>query len=270
MKNTHDMNGSKLQKIFLLVFGGIGLLMLTCSQKNEESINEYFPMKVGSRWKYQIFVGSTKPIWHKYVGYLIGDTGEFITMTHRGKFIHSLTAPPDTQFSLVLRIERIVLRQGPVKTPGVEIAVDTDDLGVYEKNDQLFWSAKRSESPLQVVLEVTTYRSDRLPVPQGWGINEGSQGFSQRAAFFLGEKGSTVSFGRNPGEGLVYIGVESSRLHFTRFYEEIQDEAMDAELSYAFSEDLWFEKGKGLVRLEQKINGKISMTWNLLEFIQGK
>ena len=236
-------------------------------KKKSKSISDYFPMKVGSIWKYQITLGQTKPIWHKYVGYLIGDAGEFIPMEYRGKFIPSLAALPSSKFNLVLRIDKAVIRQGPVRSPGVEIAIDADDLGIYEKNFKLFWSIIESKSPPHVVLEVATYRSDRLQVPQGWGIKD--RGFSQRAAFFIGEPKAPISFGRNSGEALVYIGLESGKLHFTRFYNESQD-VTDVELSLAFNENLWFEKGKGLVRLEQRIADKVSMTWDLIKFVPGK
>lgn len=59
--------------------------------------------------------------------------------------------------------------------------------------------------------------------------------------------------------------MENDSLHFVRTVEP--RDQITAYMHNGFIEDTWFAKGFGLVRLEQRINGKISMTWTLKEFL---
>jgi len=268
--------------------------VLTAQQKSKPpaaptvgSAAEYFPMQVGARWDYVVSTGPAKPLWHKFVGYSVADTNQFVSMTHRGKFVPALVAPAGSKFRLSLRVKSVATQMGPIKKGrGVEVAFDVDDLGVFEKNYNLFWHVVQ-DSPF-AVMEVATYRSDRLRGPQDdMGMWRKTPGFSQRGAFFSGQQGMAVSFGRGSGESLVFMGEEAGRLRFLRIYEKLGSEGMDPELNQAFQEQMWFERGKGLVRLEQKIvssslagsgiivpdqktGGTPSMTWSLVKFTPGK
>jgi len=71
-------------------------------------------------------------------------------------------------------------------------------------------------------------------------------------------------------------GVESCQgapcLHFVRTVKggkmdpRVPDTPESRYLGNGFTEDTWFSKGKGLIALEQKVNGKTSMTWILKRF----
>ena len=92
---------------------------------------------------------------------------------------------------------------------------------------------------------------------------------------FLGERpGTQIGIGKDPKDKLLFHGVEDQvgfgehgpLLHFLRSVEAPdKDDAESSELDRAFTEDYWFAKGKGLVRLEQKVEGKRSMVWTLVE-----
>jgi ligand-binding sensor domain-containing protein len=47
-----------------------------------------------------------------------------------------------------------------------------------------------------------------------------------------------------------------------------EEEAL-SDLDQAFTEHLWFAKNKGLVRLEQRREGKTAMVWKLTQFFEG-
>jgi hypothetical protein len=77
--------------------------------------------------------------------------------------------------------------------------------------------------------------------------------------------------GDKPKDSLTIVGVNNVpvsneiALHFVR---EVKAREEPDELSGAFSEDTWFVEGKGLVRLVQKRQGKVAMTWILEKFSQ--
>lgn len=44
--------------------------------------------------------------------------------------------------------------------------------------------------------------------------------------------------------------------------------AKDSDSGEEITEDMWFARHKGLVRLEQKVDGQKSMTWELADFFE--
>ncbi len=80
--------------------------------------------------------------------------------------------------------------------------------------------------------------------------------------------------GDEPSDKLLFKGIEkrvaftkaAPLLHFIRSVDgNIKDRGERSYLDSAFTEDLWFAKGKGLVRLERKVEGQTSMVWTLVE-----
>lgn len=101
-------------------------------------------------------------------------------------------------------------------------------------------------------------------------------GFSERILLFSGKKGSIITRTNSKGEplkdqDLQFLGQENYNgvpcLVFLRTV--YPGETTSSHLDKGFTEQLWFGKGKGLVRLEQKIDGQKSMTWTLEKFIPG-
>ena len=85
-----------------------------------------------------------------------------------------------------------------------------------------------------------------------------------------------AGIGQDPIDTLLFEGVESCQgaacLHFVRTVKggkmdpRVPDTPESRYLNNGFTEDTWFAKGRGLISLEQKVNGKTSMTWRLKEF----
>lgn len=94
--------------------------------------------------------------------------------------------------------------------------------------------------------------------------------------FFAERPKIQVGIGKDPIDTLLFEGVESCQgtpcLHFIRTVKggemdpRVPDTPESRYLGSGFTEDTWFAKGKGLIGLEQKVNGKTSMTWILKQF----
>ena len=94
-------------------------------------------------------------------------------------------------------------------------------------------------------------------------------GFAQQLLFFEQKPGVSIGFGDKPVDTLTYVGVEQSAPGYTsgpilHFRREVKDsDKKESVLDSGFTEDMWFAQGKGLVVLEQKVDGKTSMVWTL-------
>ena len=104
-----------------------------------------------------------------------------------------------------------------------------------------------------------------------WGTWGSEDGFTMKIYFFGASPGTQISLGETDSllfNGIAQVPGQSKKgLHFTRKVRAPKD-ADGSILSKAFTEDVWFVKGKGLVRLQQKVEGVVSMTWTLESFAQ--
>lgn len=227
---------------------------------------DYFPTRTGTKWVYEITVGEAEPLSFREISWPLN--GRVTSYAVRG-YLHPLVSDESRRtFQLVISTRGKASQQGPFQYDGVELAIEKDELGIFKYHKQVFWAMTYSGGFM--VSEVGTYSPNTPPAPPHiWGMGK-KEGFSVRIIFFS-EPGIEVGIGKEPSEEFFFTGVDGPYLHFVR--EVKVDEKEEGEestyLDKGFTEETWFVKGKGLVRLEQKVDGKISMVWKLVQFSKG-
>lgn len=234
------------------------------SEAGEKTVGSklYFPSQVGSRWVYRITLQpDVEPLWHRVVRWPLG-TGE-VVQSVRGRFYAALTNKSKKEFRLVMAVESPSQRQGQLEyRQGVRLRIEEDELGVFYKHDEVFWAI----APDGDVSEVMTVSEPNWssPVP---GTPPGEQGWTRRYIFLTRPPGTEINEVSIPFDTLLYLGRRDEQLHFRRSVG-LGDE-QPSEIAKPFVEDIYFERGKGLVRLEQRVSGSRSMVWELIDFRKG-
>lgn len=233
------------------------------NQAASSAFSLYFPMNVAATWEYSIKIeGKAEPLSFDQVFWpTVGNKG--VIQSARGRFVEAMNNP-NGEFKLKLQVKANVSQQGSLSYPnGVEIAVLEDTLGVYPSDLQgVFWVNNGSDSDF-TVMELITFRKG-----SGRGTGFSEDGESMRLLGFAGAPNVSIGLGENPVDTLLYLGVDSSvvgyegllLLHYKR---QVVASGESSELEKTFTEDVWFAEGKGMVRLEQRVEGIPSMTWIL-------
>lgn len=242
----------------------------------------YFPTATGTMWTYRVTFGSTDPLFAYTLHWPLGGDnvmtsrvrGRILREEHRGK-----TA------ILRLQIAGHAATQGPLRYgKSVEVKVLHDDLEIFHNVEHVYWAIAATE-PYGVIM-VTTYSPFESNAPMGsWGTPMASaDGYTLRQFFFAQDAGVSINLGES-GEGnekdrddLLFTGYDLDSLaaktapclHFLRLVPAGKTDDEEARVLYRqFTEEYWFEKGRGLVRFVQKIGGTTSMEWALVEYRPG-
>jgi len=184
-------------------------------------------------------------------------------------------------YRLEMSVKGPAKAQGPLQYPrGVELAIEKDELGVFRDHKQVFWAA--SESGRFMANLVVTYDPDLAPGAPGgpfgrWGQGDGS---ALRLVFFADRPLTQIGIGEDPVDALLFLGPDANVpeyqgtecFHFVRTVkaDDKRDDKDRVHFQQGFTESTWFARGKGLVRLEQRVNGKTSMLWRLKSFSRGE
>ncbi len=234
-------------------------------------LGDYFPMRAGLKWVYRIKIGETPPLFYRCVGWQFGSfSDQPRAFAFRGSFLALATERGRTEFELALRAKEMTTWRDPIRGSfhrGLELGVVKDDLGVYRDHTRLYWEiAHADEFQATEVLCLLTVLPGINEDPVGqYSSGRRSEGYSARIAFFVGMPGTSKESGMaaDTPERLIFQGVEQGRLHLIRECRSEKSGEAGAYVNKAFREDLWFEKRKGLVILEQSVEGRPSMTWTL-------
>lgn len=246
---------------------------------SEGTPRDYFPHQVGTEWQYDISTGPAEPLEYREVAWRVGNAVE--TIASRGRY-SSYFETKAHNFVLRMKVQAMVPEQGPLKyRDGVELAVLQDGLGIFENHHRIFWAVGTADRYMGN--EIVTYPADSPGAPGmggpwgGWGQEDG---YSMRLVFFGDKPGIAIGLGAEAKDMIAFEGAESCDgvpcLHFVRTVPDEKDDVKAPKspssdyLGRGFTEDCWFAKGKGLVRLEQKVNGRTSMTWTLARFVPGQ
>lgn len=242
---------------------------------------EYLPSKPGTTWTYDIKVGKAEPLNYEEVLWNQGD-GK-IVMASRGRFWGFLNNKAKEDFRLKMRVKGPAAKQGGMQYPiGIELEILEDGLGVFKHEKQVFWAATVSGGLM--AHQVVTHGPDSSGAPSGgpWGSWGAEDGYSMEIFLFGKKPGTEVSMRET--DSLLFIGNDAvpgqntSGLHFLRTVKPAKKESGEVKklieeksegmnpLGKGFTEDKWFVRGRGLVRLEQRVDGVVSMTWVLKEF----
>lgn len=256
------------------------------SQFTSDSISldefiQYFPMDVGTKWVYKIEVGDIEPLHYREELWQMGEKTFFYRVS--GAFV-DLRKTNQRTFMLEIRVKRRISEGN-----GVDLEIKQDELGIFKFHKQVLWIAPEFElyklgSEIRksgdfMVHQMINYSPWGPAAPTGpYGVPAFEKGNSSRTIFFAGKPGSRVSIVDNPTEMLLFTGVETlfqqrkegQLIHFVREVKSSEENNDEKRTDFKdFIEDMWFAKGKGLVRLEQKVDGKRSMVWTLVQFSKG-
>ena len=245
--------------------------------------SDYFPARVGMRWVYKIegVSDDNRPLRHVVVDWPVG--AGHIRRVETRAIIYKLRGkdePKITEPKLILQITGTEENQGPLKyQQGYLVKIEKDDLGVYDDVIKLLWAIsnyKRYEVMEVAILNPSSSYS--MGGRQGpWGSLDEKDGYSLRFLLF-GER-PMISMGiSDQKDDLLFIGFENvsgiKSLHFQRRVEENSRKSDErakspseakalSHMDSGFTEDVWYGKGIGLMKLVQKVNGVVTMTWTL-------
>lgn len=275
---------------------GISLLLLCNCGKSENSnssdaellkLVDFFPIEIGTRWAYKIDVGDIMPLEYRETVWSVGGGW-------RGYRERRQLQGADKRkkaYSLQFRIKGDVAPQERIRLDiptGVkilrELIVEKDDLRIFGGAEQVFWEVL--PGALAPVTELRIFDPSNGPagVPVGpTGVPVNSTGYERKRMLFYFSDNSplpTVVWEKPEREKLIKHGIETNVpgfegtecLHFQKEMEAFKGgsdelpEGRSDELSKGWTEDMWFAKGRGLVRLIQRIDGKTAMAWNLDKF----
>ncbi|MEW6408061.1 MAG: hypothetical protein AB1465_05215 [Patescibacteria group bacterium] len=229
------------------------------AEEAEKLINDYFPTGIGTRWVYEITIGETEPL-RQQTNYWTENNGQTLVQLVKGRFstlVGSNNKPPKT-FRLIIKIKKKTAADLESSSENVELAIEEDELGIFKHGKKVSWR-QTSYLGAIVIEEIVVYS------PKNFGLFDIKQdGYSSHPIFLA----SNVRIGYSEEIYILFIGIEASRLHLRRTVNAADSRPGRPPdyLDKAFIEDMWFEKGKGLVRLEQRIDGLVSMTWRLVDF----
>jgi len=224
---------------------------------------DYFPTKVGMKWTYEVIIGNVKPLEYKITSWPLGGDRS-ISYISRGLLLFDI---PEKKSGHILEfmVSKTAKKQGPFEYPlGVELKVLQDDLGIYHDVEKIFFAVANYKGNRFMANQINLYSSFNAPTMGSWGMWGQGSGSSIQLMFFGDSPGLQMGMGTEPEDVLLFLGFEGGELHFQR--SVIGNTEMNDGNDYinsGFVEDTWYRKGIGLVRLEQRVGGKISMIWRL-------
>ena len=281
----------KRSGVILIIWAVILLIVCGCSRTEDEKANrtrnkdghslaliigepsEYFPLDIGRTWTYRIDIGSVDPLAYRKIEWPVGE--KFIVASQRRRLFPS----GKTTFQLKLKVVASASKQGPLSYPkGVKVSVEKDELGIFRDVSNIFFAV--STWPFRVLQIMEHPPTSSFAPTSPWGSWLVGSGYSIRLIFFGEKPGTEIGLGDKlgdkPVDKLLFVGLDSvpgyknvRGLHFVRTVDPSKKE-WNEYLDKGFTEDTWFVRGIGLVRLEQRVDGKLSMTWTLTKFSDGK
>ncbi len=208
----------------------------------------FFPMEAGRQWNYEIKTFDTNPLLFDFVSFKKGGK---VFQCPNVQTIQLKNA--QNSYQLCLKVEDVTYGRH------AEIGILKDDLGIYRYAAQVYWNLSDFIDKMGVS-QYIQYTED-YPIEHS-ASEQLSQVVSSRVIFIWGKGG--ISAGSV--DDIFFKGMDQDApghsgekcYHFTRTVYA------DASRTVVyFTEDSWYASDKGLVRLEQKVKGTLSMVWEL-------
>lgn len=215
--------------------------------------SEFFPIDPGTEWSYKIDIGAADP---KLVYTIVWDTASGQdTRTFTDSYLLSEKIKAPECCYLKIKVENVAYRD---EAYAVKLNVTRDDLGVYER----FGHSKARDAYWIVADNADEFIASKivsLPAGDFSIVSPDMTVLSLQLLFFDPKNGIHTRKLLN-GDPLELIGYDNDApgcgddicMHFVR-----------TPRGTDIAEDIWYAPGKGLVRLEQRVNGEPSMTWTL-------
>ncbi|GMX58945.1 MAG: hypothetical protein MCSN_5990 [Candidatus Microsyncoccus archaeolyticus] len=226
---------------------------------------EYFPMNTNSEWHY-VVENYGEPLSYEIIEWpYYGNSVEYYST--RGV---SLKDPGI--YSLKLKVSQKAETQSQI-TAEIEVLEDTFDL--FDDIETMYWKELGRNSDYPIIIQEKVYPGYSSPLSSMYYF--GQSGESDTVLLFKEDPGVVVvrvhGANKNPeDQSFQFIGPENylgkECLHYTRTVNAGKG-ISGSSIGKGFTEDLWFARGTGLIRLEQRVDGKMTMTWTLSKFVPG-
>jgi hypothetical protein len=259
--------GITVALFFGLFKGALPFLGTAVDKDSPVNLYDSIPFEAGTEWVYKIEIpAGQSPETYRYI---LWPTAMGIVASE----VEGAFDPPPGKKSFVINIRA----KGPVNSDqhpfnlkefsgfdAIELEIIKDEIGFFDQAEQVFWAKDPAHF---MVVEMATYPPDSELTrfaPAGFTAK---YGLGTRPIFFIDAPKTAKS--TTDKDRLGFWGGDTRVPHYegkmlSHFRREV-----NGTNGHNFTEDMWFELGIGLVRLEQKIGGKTSMTWSLLEFSRG-
>ena len=238
--------------------------------------SDYFPTDIGRSWTYRIEVASTNrhPVRHQISSWPYGEDGLRSVRTRGIIYNFRDEKAVDGETKLVLRIVEKALKQGPLQyREGYKLKIERDDLNIYNDVTALYWAiSTASRYEVTEVAMIDPSSSSSLGSNNSpWGSMDDREGYSLSFKLFGEKPMIAIGYG-DEGDRLLFVGFDRLDgvpcLHFQRMVDaaDRKEDTSNRGSSYfdsAFTEDVWYGKGIGLMKLIQKVDGLVTMTWTL-------
>jgi hypothetical protein len=240
-------------------------------------IPQYFPMDVGSTWTYRIDIGNTSPVYYQELDlyYKIGKNTGTSESIVRGKYAPGsrMELPQKRAYELKITIAAKATKQCDMEIPeGRKIKVIVDELGIYQDAENVYWTTS---------FPGTFHFMQITEMKMSGGFSTGAnlkpyQICSSSLKGFGYPTGTSICRGGKMTDFITFQGIEIipgtkvSGLHYIREVKGKESASISDTMNFTFTEDLYYLKGFGLAYLQQKVNGKIAMTWTLVNMTPAK
>jgi hypothetical protein len=249
----------------------------------EASYSDFFPIEPGMEWTYQIEIEDIEPL--QYILASCSSMEERETFDWRQTFLGPSQDRSKRSFLLRIRADGPVARESippyyadQTEIDVMELEIVTDELGIFENAKKVFWVTYHVEKAnMSVVDELVLYDTAFDAQVCSSGLRDG---FSVRPVFYTAGVDTEIKpdlFGIQSQQHFQFLGfTENSQeppipyLHFRRETRE-SDMPLPPEKAYlgkSFIEDILFDRGRGMIELQQQVNGQKSMHWTLIQFTQ--
>lgn len=237
---------------------------ITVSSDNTNPL-DYFPMDIGDEWTYTIIPGNANPVIHEKV-YIVQDK-EIYSFPYR-QIIHTV---PGQAYVLKIRVKGLF--RGGQRPNSVELDVLQDDIGLFRDTTGVYWGMMDNPTGtgLQAMEQAASYSKESIAGVYHYSeLDQATLIHSYRMIFIWA--GSRIE--SQDGESVSYLGIDNNVPGYSgtpcyHFLREVPAIKSSVPGFYAFTEHTWYAKGKGMVRLEQKVDGQTSMVWTLDKFAPG-
>lgn len=249
--------------IIILVVAVIFMPRTACVNVTPSFAKHYLPLEVGQRWVYDITIRGAEPVYAYEKIIPQDDLEDDLAYVERNRGYFRLPPVPETRkYRLIFSIAGEG-ESAPIAGQRVLVLrIEEDSLGIFEGRKQVLWVEKGDKDG--TIFQVETFSSAE-------GNQNGQDPFTARPVFFAARPWTVIWWGADEeeeaGESLIFKGLYSGKMLFIREVKAFSSSAPSPygrqKLDEAFSEKMWFARGKGLFRLEQKRGKDVSMVWEL-------
>lgn len=254
--NTIDLNGDKNN-----------VIRLKAKKISATARDICFPTMPGFRWVYHITLGEVEPLQFLTTIWPV-DSKEGVLSSLRHKLIPSTKKPADKTFELIIKLKGKTTVSNPLfKGEAMEIEIEKDELGIYPNCQKLFWIINSDQEFTVFELALRSPQSPDAPLDSP-GIWQKTNGYAIKPLFFKATPGVYLASDKIPEEQLASLAILNEGIILARVVGENKSEKNKTEMSSSnkgFMEIMIFQRNVGLVYLEQIVDGKISMIWELVE-----